>query len=68
MEVSKRWYIGGGKQGEIRLRNIQRLADLYFQGNVSKLVNDALNRLYNLDPDSGQPQKPLTPPPQPKHF
>lgn len=65
MEVSKRWYVGGGKAGLIRLKNIQKLADIFTQGNVSKLVNDALNRQYNLDPETGHPLKDLPPPPQP---
>jgi len=62
MEVSKRWYLGGGKRGETRLKNIQKLADQLFQGNVSRLVNDALDKLYHLDPETGKPLKPISPP------
>jgi hypothetical protein len=62
MEVSKRWYLGSGKSGILRLKNIQKLADALFQGNVSKLVNDALDKQYDLNPETGAPRKPLAPP------
>lgn len=53
MEISKKIYIKGSDP-LIRLHNLQKLADEYYAGNFSAMVNDAINRLYNLDPMTGE--------------
>lgn len=55
VEVTKRIYIRSRSPIK-RLANLQKLADRYFHGNFSLLVNDALNRHYNLDPETGEPR------------
>lgn len=53
MEVAKRIYIGNGDEGVKRLQNIRKLADMHFHGSVSALFNDAINKLYGMDPKTG---------------
>lgn len=53
MEISKKIYIKGEAAAE-RLKNLEKLAEEKFQGNFSFMVNDALNKLYNLDPATGK--------------
>ena len=53
-------YVGGTKFGDQREANLRALALKYFprptgkEGNISALFNDALNRMYNLDPETGE--------------
>lgn len=54
MEVAKRIYIGNGLLGAKRLENIRKLADQHMRGSVSALFNDAVNKLYGLDPKTGE--------------
>src|SRR5436190_3351810 len=68
LEVTRRWYVGRGAKGESRIKHIERIAALYFQGSVSKLVNDSINKRYNLNPETGEPLKPLPPPTPPPQF
>lgn len=53
MEISKKIYIRGEAAAE-RLKNLEALAEEKFQGNFSFMVNDSLNKLYNLDPVTGK--------------
>ena len=53
MEVSKKFYIKGSDP-LIRLQNLQKVADEFYNGNFSAMVNDALNRIHNLDPITGE--------------
>lgn len=62
-ESTKRIYIGGGRKGKRRYKNIDLVAEKFFDGNWSALFNDAINKLYSLDPDTGDP---LPPPPAKK--
>ena len=52
-EVAKRIYIGGGESGLRRLKNIKELARKYFDGSVSALFNDAVDRVYGLHKKTG---------------
>lgn len=56
METTKRIYIGGGEDGALRLKNLKKIAEKYFEGNVSALFNDAVDRIYNLDRYTGEPK------------
>lgn len=53
MEISKKVFIRG-KHALKRLRNIQKLADRLYHGNFSLMINDILNRRFNLDPETGE--------------
>lgn len=66
MESTKKIYIGGGEDGVKRLANIQKLADKHFEGNVSALFNDAIDRLYHLDRYTGEPMEGKPPKDQPR--
>jgi len=46
-------YIGSGRNGRMRAQNIKRVADILFAGNVSGMVNAAIDKTYGLDPKSG---------------
>lgn len=54
MEIAKKVYIKGAAAAE-RLENLQKVADEKYHGNFSEMVNDSLNRLHHLDPDTGNP-------------
>lgn len=53
MEISKKIYIRGDKAIE-RLKNLQKIADEKYLGNFSLMVNDTLNKIFNLDPVTGK--------------
>jgi hypothetical protein len=58
-ESAVRIYIGGRRFGSVREKRIRALALKHFpmptgKGNVSMLFNDAVNRMYNLDPETGE--------------
>ena len=55
MEVSKRFYIKSSDPVK-RLSNLKKLADRFYRGNFSEMVNESLNEKFNLDPDTGEPQ------------
>jgi hypothetical protein len=61
-DFRKQIYIGGGRSGKRRKKNLEMVAEKHFKGNVSALFNDAVNRLYHLDPKTGEP---LSPPKKP---
>lgn len=50
---SKRFYVKASDP-ERRLNNLRALALKYWHGNFSAMVNDALNKVYDLDPDTGE--------------
>lgn len=56
----KQWIYIKGPAAEKRLENLMALAAASPLRNFSAFMNDAVNRLYNLDPDTGErlPGKP----------
>jgi hypothetical protein len=52
--VATRVYLGSGSIGARRLANLKILAMRYFGGSLSKLFNDAVNKVYMLHPETGQ--------------
>jgi histone H3/H4 len=53
IEVSIRFYLKG-ENALIRLANLKKLAREVSRGNISKMVNEALNKYYELDPETGE--------------
>jgi len=49
---SKKFYVKASDPTR-RLNNLKALAVKYWHGNFSAMVNDALNKVYDLDPDTG---------------
>lgn len=62
-DFRKNIYIGGGLIGKRRFNNLDRLVQKYFKGNWAAFFNDAINRIYNLDPETGEslPREPKKP-------
>lgn len=54
MEIAKKVYIKGSAAAK-RLENLQSIADEKYHGNFSEMVNDCLNRIHHLDPETGAP-------------
>ena len=50
---SKRFYVKASDPKR-RLDNLKALAVKYWLGNFSAMVNGALNKVYDLDPDTGE--------------
>lgn len=55
MEISKKVYIKG-EDALIRLKNLEKLAREHYHGNFSEMVNECLNKCFNLEPATGQPK------------
>lgn len=52
VQVTKNVFIGGEK-GLQRLSNLEKIAELNYNGNFSEMVNDLINKIFNLDPNTG---------------
>jgi hypothetical protein len=55
---TKNLFIGGSRHGSVRIKNLQRIADLYFGGNFSRMVNGTLDCVFGLDPATGKQKFP----------
>jgi len=53
IEVSMRFYIKG-KKARVRKANLKKLAYEVARNNLSFMINDALNKQWNLDPETGE--------------
>lgn len=56
MEISKKVYIKG-EDSVTRLKNLEKLAEEHYRGNFSAMVNDCLDKVFHLDPDTGESLK-----------
>lgn len=52
MEISKKVYIKG-EQALLRLHNLEKLAEKLYRGNFSAMVNECLDKVFCLDPETG---------------